>query len=390
VPTTFAPPAPTLTTLGGVKSADCSSTGHVQKVNTDGSITCSADAGGGGGGGSWGSITGTLSDQTDLAAALAGKQPAITTGTTGQYFQGDLSLATFPTTWAWANLTGVPTTFAPINSGDWVGTWQSHAPSYFQPAITKGTTGQYFQGDLSLATFPTTWAWANLTGVPTTFAPPAPTLTTLGGVKSADCSSTGHVQKVNTDGSITCSADSGGGGSALTPDIWPLYTQVQTSASYVSAFSITAANSGQRFAVTVVAPGMSTTKGYLNVTTASTGGYGSVAIYSHDMSTILCHATPFSVGATGWLTFSWSSACNLSPGTYYGEVTADNTVAKYQGTIGNIAEANLMLTSVAGYDNAGCVSTGTGASLAFVVPQSCTWHGLNGSSNMIPFIELGN
>ena len=35
-----------------------------------------AGGGGGGGGGSWGSITGTLTDQADLAAALAGKQPA--------------------------------------------------------------------------------------------------------------------------------------------------------------------------------------------------------------------------------------------------------------------------------------------------------------------------
>lgn len=51
----------------------------------------------GGGGGTWGSITGTLSDQTDLQNALNAKQNTITTGTTAQYFRGDLSLATFPT-----------------------------------------------------------------------------------------------------------------------------------------------------------------------------------------------------------------------------------------------------------------------------------------------------
>jgi len=50
-----------------------------------------------GGGGTWGSITGTLSNQTDLQAALNAKQNTITTGTTAQYFRGDLSLATFPT-----------------------------------------------------------------------------------------------------------------------------------------------------------------------------------------------------------------------------------------------------------------------------------------------------
>lgn len=49
------------------------------------------------GGGAWGSITGTLSSQTDLQTALNGKQNTITTGTTSQYFRGDLSLATFPT-----------------------------------------------------------------------------------------------------------------------------------------------------------------------------------------------------------------------------------------------------------------------------------------------------
>lgn len=46
----------------------------------------------------WGDITGTLTDQSDLATALNGKQVTITTGTTAQYFRGDLSLATFPTT----------------------------------------------------------------------------------------------------------------------------------------------------------------------------------------------------------------------------------------------------------------------------------------------------
>lgn len=45
----------------------------------------------------WGAITGTLSNQTDLQNALNAKQSTITTGTTTQYFRGDLSLATFPT-----------------------------------------------------------------------------------------------------------------------------------------------------------------------------------------------------------------------------------------------------------------------------------------------------
>ena len=54
-------------------------------------------SGGGGGGGTWGSITGTLSDQTDLQSALNAKQDSIITGTSAQYLKGDLSLGTFPT-----------------------------------------------------------------------------------------------------------------------------------------------------------------------------------------------------------------------------------------------------------------------------------------------------
>jgi hypothetical protein len=51
-----------------------------------------------GGSATWGSITGTLSTQTDLQTALNGKQNTITTGTISQYFRGDLSLATLDKT----------------------------------------------------------------------------------------------------------------------------------------------------------------------------------------------------------------------------------------------------------------------------------------------------
>lgn len=51
-------------------------------------------SGGGGGGASWGSITGTLSSQTDLQTALNGKEPTITAGTTAQYYRGDKTFQT--------------------------------------------------------------------------------------------------------------------------------------------------------------------------------------------------------------------------------------------------------------------------------------------------------
>jgi len=162
-----------------------------------------------------------------------GKQGAITTGTTSQYFRGDLSLATLPTipsntsqisesgnlyfTNARAqaaisatgiinynpstgviscptcgSASGVPSVFGRTGnviatSGDY-NTSQvtesgnlyftnarvlSAMSGLYQSPITTGTTAQYFRGDLSLATFPTTWAWGSLSGVPSTFTPSA-------------------------------------------------------------------------------------------------------------------------------------------------------------------------------------------------------------------------
>jgi hypothetical protein len=62
-------------------------------------------SGGGGGAAVWGTITGTLSNQTDLQTALDGKfdDP---TGTTSQYLRGDGSLATFPSLTGFVPYTG--------------------------------------------------------------------------------------------------------------------------------------------------------------------------------------------------------------------------------------------------------------------------------------------
>jgi hypothetical protein len=58
-----------------------------------------------GGGGTWGSITGTLSNQTDLQNALNAKYNN-PTGTTSQYLRGDGSLATFPSLTGYVPYTG--------------------------------------------------------------------------------------------------------------------------------------------------------------------------------------------------------------------------------------------------------------------------------------------
>jgi hypothetical protein len=56
-----------------------------------------------------------------------------------------------------------------------------------------------------------------MNGVPLLTSVPAPTSTTLGGVESKDCTGTGHVLKIGTDGTLTCSADAGGSGPATSP-----------------------------------------------------------------------------------------------------------------------------------------------------------------------------
>ncbi len=90
-------------------------------------------------------------------------------------------------------------------------------------ASVFGRTGTVIaqSGDYSYSQIsgtPTSWAWSGISGVPSTFPPPTPTLSVVGGVKSVDCSATGaslFVQKINTDGSETCvAAPSSGGGMA--------------------------------------------------------------------------------------------------------------------------------------------------------------------------------
>ena len=57
-----------------------------------------------------------------IQTQLTGKQNTITTGTTAQYFRGDLSLATFPTTLPLSSLSAA-TAINSINNGDFTQTW---------------------------------------------------------------------------------------------------------------------------------------------------------------------------------------------------------------------------------------------------------------------------
>jgi len=96
--------------------------------------------GGGGGGGTWGSITGTLSDQTDLQGALDAKidENAAITGATKTKISYDVKgLVTAGADAAIVDITGLQTALD---------------GKFDDPT---GSTSQYLRGDGSLATFPT-------------------------------------------------------------------------------------------------------------------------------------------------------------------------------------------------------------------------------------------
>jgi hypothetical protein len=137
-------------------------------------------------GATWGSITGTITAQTDLTTYLSTNYFPKPTGTTGQYIRGDGSLATFPTiptvgTWGALNYPSW-TTGTPFVKMTAVGTFVLDTNTYLTTAVTSvglsmpsafnvtsspvtgtgtltvtgaGVVSQYIRGDGTLANFPT-------------------------------------------------------------------------------------------------------------------------------------------------------------------------------------------------------------------------------------------
>ncbi|HJS98639.1 MAG TPA: chitobiase/beta-hexosaminidase C-terminal domain-containing protein [Terriglobales bacterium] len=111
---------------------------------------------------------------------------------------------------------------------------------------------------------------------------PKPTISSLGGVQAKDCSGTGHVQKINTDGSITCSADSGVAGS-----------------DWISAPATTHDND---------------TGTYNNDVTLTVGGCaGGSKYYSSNGTTVSPYSTPLSITVTGTTVKSRCELASYSP-----------------------------------------------------------------------------
>ena len=106
-------------------------------------------SGGGAGGGSaaWGGITGVLSAQTDLQAALNAKEGTITAGTTAQYFRGDKTFQTLD-----KSAVGLANVDNTSDANKPVSTATQTALNAKEGTITAGTTAQYWRGDKSFQT----------------------------------------------------------------------------------------------------------------------------------------------------------------------------------------------------------------------------------------------
>lgn len=119
-------------------------------------------SGGGSSAATWGSITGTLSSQTDLQSALSNKENALPIGTSIQYLRGDKVLATLDKT-----VVGLPNVanLAPADLP--VSTATATALAGKEPSIAAGNSTQYWRGDKTWATLPTGGsgaAWGSITG----------------------------------------------------------------------------------------------------------------------------------------------------------------------------------------------------------------------------------
>ena len=84
-----------------------------------------------------GTAAGLTSQYVDWSAASGGasiaNKPALGTAAAHAATDFQAALTAYSTI---SGLSGYPSTFPPINSGNWAGTWQTYSPSYFQPAGT--------------------------------------------------------------------------------------------------------------------------------------------------------------------------------------------------------------------------------------------------------------
>jgi hypothetical protein len=128
-------PTPAAASLGGVDSKDCTGTGHVLSVNTDGSITCSADAGGGSG--SPGGVNTNV--QFNDSGSFGGDPGLVYDKVSDVLSVG--SIPTFLQTFNWATQTANRTVTWPDSVGPGVPTMDVSGNVHYEPGLTPFTYG---------------------------------------------------------------------------------------------------------------------------------------------------------------------------------------------------------------------------------------------------------
>ncbi len=250
-------PTPTATTLGGVQAGDCSGAGHVVKIGTNGSVTCTADAGttlpnhaathttGGSD-----PVTLTESQIGSLVSDLAGKQPALgfiaenaaskgaASGYAGLNSGSQVPLANLPVTGAGSMVPTLAATPAIGNCLNWSanGVHDSGVACGGGGLADPGLNGMLKRTGMNTTSAAVAGAdyYAPGTAIASSDMP-KPGVTALGGVESIDCSGTGHLLKISSSGVPSCSVDGGGAVDETTIDAREEFWPTSNSANAVGA-----------------------------------------------------------------------------------------------------------------------------------------------------------
>ena len=105
----------------------------------------------GGGAAMWGSIGGTLGNQTDLQTALNGKEPTVTATTSADYYRGDKTFQNFNSAARSAVVTQTITNGVTTTSPSEDAVYDGLATK--EPVVTATTSADYYRGDKTFQPF---------------------------------------------------------------------------------------------------------------------------------------------------------------------------------------------------------------------------------------------